>query len=461
MAKDAGRWTLEDLVDFESGIGAGGAAPPELREAVVSAARGLHGAAARRAGLLAWLHGMPPGQAGARFCSAISTCGSGLAVLAVLAGISGVIGMVNPQIHGLHILLFLTGLIGGQWLVLAIATLAWAVRSRSSGAFSGVQGLIASIVRRLAGNRENPWWERVMRDGGAARSALLWRIARLAQSAGIFFNIGIVCGLCGLFFAKDLRFYWESTTDSAMAESLRSLTHWLSLPWRAWLPAAVPDAGEIGHSRWHPGGALPATGPVWWYFSLMVTACWGMLPRLILWWVAWRAGRKALERLDFQSRGHRVLWRELTGSGRVETDEKPLDGVLVLDVGGSGIRPESLRGFLLRRLRVNPTSWHPVAVMDPGAETLAARALATAPAGVVLLAEGWALSPPRMRVLHDRVRSQAGKDVPVKFVIANTGYHHAPAPPDRDERREWERWVDSLKDPMAEVFFYQDDQDGE
>jgi Protein of unknown function (DUF2868) len=459
MAKDAGRWTLEDLVDFECGIGAAANSPPALREVVLAAVRGLDGAAARRVGLRVWLDRQPP-AAGARFHSALSMCGSGLAVLAVFAGISGVIGMVNPQVHGLHLVMFLALLIGGQWLVLALAALAWAVRRRSARAFSGAQAIIAAIVRKFAGNRDNPWWERVMKDGGPARSALLWRIARLAQATGVWFNIGILCGLCGLFFTKDLRFYWESTTESAMAESLRALTHWLSLPWGTWLPTAVPDAAAIEHARWHPGGALPATGPVWWHFALMTTACWGMLPRMILWWVAAKSGRLALEQLDFQARSHRVLWRELTGPGRVETDEKPLDGVLVLDVGGSGITPGLLRGFLLRHLRVNPTSWHPVAVMDPGAEAQATRALAMAPAGVVLLAEGWALSPARMHALHHRIRSQGGGQLPIKFVIANTTDPHTPAPPTADERREWERWVDSLKDPMAEVYFYQSDQAG-
>jgi hypothetical protein len=145
----------------------------------------------------------------------------------------------------------------------------------------------------------------------------------------------------------------------------------------------------------------------------------------------------------------------------VETDEKPMDGVLVLDVGGSGIRPETLREFLLRHLRVNPTSWHPVAVMDVGAEAEASRALADAPAGVVLLAEGWALSPPRMKSLHSAIRKQAGLDIPVKFVIANTGPENTPAPPSPEECLEWERWVDSLRDPLAEVFFYQCAEFGE
>jgi hypothetical protein len=190
----------------------------------------------------------------------------------------------------------------------------------------------------------------------------------------------------------------------------------------------------------------------------MATLVWGLLPRLVLWMVAWNAGRKALGKLDFQSRAHRTLWRELTGTGRVETDDKPLDGVLVLDVGGSGLTEDVLRPYLLRRMRVHAAAWHSVAVLDPGAEAEASRALAKAPAGVVLLAEGWALSPARMSALFAKIRHNAGPQTPVKFLIANTGPGNQPLAPTPEERREWERFVDSLRDPEAEVFPYEEPQ---
>jgi hypothetical protein len=192
----------------------------------------------------------------------------------------------------------------------------------------------------------------------------------------------------------------------------------------------------------------------------MATLVWGLLPRLVLWWVAWHAGRRALEQLDFQARWHRVLWRDLTGTDRMETDDQALDGGLVLDVGGSGLTVDGLRPFLLRRLRVHPAVWQSVAVLDPGAEAQAARALAKAPAGVVLLAEGWALSPARMSALHAKVRAHAGPATPVKFLIANAASDHTPVAPTPSERHEWERFVDSLRDPEAEVFFFENLQTG-
>jgi hypothetical protein len=278
----------------------------------------------------------------------------------------------------------------------------------------------------------------------------------MTQTAGIFFNLGLLAGLAGLVLLRHVGFFWETTTDAAMRDSLEKLVGFLSLGWSAWLPGFVPDAEIIARSRWVPGTPL-APGPAeWWRFLLMTTLVWGLLPRLLLWLLAWNAGRKALTALDFQSRAHRVLWRDLTASQLVETSDKAMDGALVLDVGGSGLTPESLRPFLLRRLRVHPVSWHPVAVMDPGGEVEAARALTKAPAGVVLLAEGWSLAPARMTALHARIRAEAGPQVPVRFLIANAGPEKQPIPPTAEESREWERYVDSLRDPEAEVCLFEE-----
>lgn len=200
---------------------------------------------------------------------------------------------------------------------------------------------------------------------------------------------------------------------------------------------------------------LESTGPRWWAFCMLSTLVWGMLPRALWWVLSWKSGRNALAGLVFQSREHRILWRDLTATNRSAADDEAPDGVLVLDVGGSGMAVAALRPFMLRRLRVHPTAWLSVAVLDPGAEDEAARALAAAPSGVVLLAEGWALSPAAMTALHARVRSSAGPDAPVKFLIANPDSGNNPHPPTNDERHEWECFVDSLRDPRTEVFFFQ------
>jgi hypothetical protein len=458
MAKRPQRWTLEDLIDFEGEIAAATPTPPELRDEVLARVRGLEGAAARRAGLRVWLDGLCCSGNGGKFTSALGLVGAGLALAMFLAGISGVLGMLDPERGGVHVTLFLAILIGGQWLVLAVAAVAWLARGRAAGGLSMVHMLAGSLARRLAGEKDAPWWGRLMGEGGPARAALLWRLARLAQAAGISFNLGVVCGLAGLVLVRHVGFFWETTTEDAMFSMLERLVGFLSAPWAAWWPGAVPDGDVLEASLWRPGAALQPGPAAWWQFLLVTTLVWGLLPRLALWMLACRNGRRALAGLDFQARSHRALWRDLTGAARAESDDKPLDGVLVLDVGGSGISAESLRPFLLRHLRVHPAAWHPVAVLDAGAEQAATRALANAPAGVVLLAEGWSLSPARLSTLLAKIRHSAGPDVPVRFLVANAGPGNLPAPPAPDERREWERFVDSLRDPQAEVFFFEDSQ---
>ena len=455
MAKDARRWTLEDLVDFENEISAGRATPPDLREAVVAAAGGLDGAAARRAGLKVWLDGARSSGAGGKFTAALGTVAAGLGALMFLAGLSGALGMLDREKDGVHVTLFLAVLIGGQWLVLLLAMLAWLTRRRAAMGFSLAQALIGKLARRFADAGDAPWWGRMTAEGGALRTAMLWRFARTAQTAGISFNLGILAGLSGLVLLRHVGFFWETTTEVAMNALLEKLARILSAPWSAWWPAAVPDAAVIDASRWLPGESLRPGPAAWWKFLLMATLCWGLLPRLVLWLAAWRAERSALGKLDFQARAHRALWRDLTGHGRGESSAKPLDGVLVLDVGGSGLDAASMRPFLLRHMRVHPAAWLPVAVLDPGAEEVAAKALAAAPAGVVLLAEGWALSPARMGALHAGIRAAAGCGVPLRFLVANCAADHTPLPPADDERREWERFTDSLRDPELEVVFYE------
>ena len=462
MANDSPRWTLENLVDFEQVLATSTGTPPDVRAAVIAASRGLQPAAARRIGLRVWLAAIKETAAGRKFSAALSIVGGGLSLVTFLGGISSALGMLERERGGINVTLFLAILIGGQWLVLILAAIGWLVRRRAAEGFSGVQAVAGRLARRLAGNRDDAWWNRLMDGGGAPRASVLWRLARLVQAAGVSFNLGILCGLAGLVLVKHVGFYWETTTELAMRSALETSVKFLSAPWAAWWPDAVPGAQAIEASRWLPGrDAGLAPGPAaWWEFLLAATLFWGLLPRAILWILAWQAGRQALARLDFQARHHRALWREITGTDRIETNELPLDGVLVLDVGGSGLTAEALRPFLLRRLRVHPAAWLPVAVLDPGAEDETSRALAKAPAGIVLLAEGWSLSPARMLALHAKVRSSAGAETPIKFLVANVGADHQPAAPTAEERREWTRFVDSLRDPAAEVFFFETPQPG-
>lgn len=456
-------WTLEDLIDFEAELVRATGVTEATRREVMASSEGLSGAAARSRGLRIWLEhmrqgaGTPHGSVGRRFAGALVLVTTVLTLLLWLSGVSAVLGLVDRERGGMNVTLMMAVLVGGQWLLLLIALVGWLVRRRVGDGLGLVQAALAKLARRWSGGQDAAWWQGMVSSGGT-RAVLWWRLARVAQSGGIAFNGGILCGLAGLVLVKHVGFFWETTTDGAMRTGLASVVKLLAAPWAGWLPAAVPDATLIETSRWLPGHAvdLPSGSPAWWPFLLMAVLVWGLLPRVLLWSACWWAGRRALASLDFQSRSQRALWRELSSPSRVDWDEKPLDGVLVLDVGGTGLTREALRPFLLRCLRVHPAAWESVAVLDRGAELMAAQALAQAPAGVVLLAEGWALSPPRMSALHSQIRAVAGEQIAVKFLVANVGRDQQPLPPTAEERLQWERFVDSLRDPAAEIFCFED-----
>lgn len=454
MPRNKGEWCLRDVVDFETEAAAGHPVNGEVAEAVRTAAEGLDGAAARRAGLRVWLDAVGRSGNGAAFAAALGMAAALLAAAAFLTGIGVVSGLRDGAKGGVHVSLFLAVIIGGQWLLLLVAGGAWLARGRAAGGLGLVRGGIARLARRFAGPAADGWWRRLVAEGGGGGTAMLWRVGRIAQAAGVCFNLGVLAGLGGLVMLRHVGFFWETTTEVAMHSLLERACGLLAVPWAAWWPEAVPDAGVIAASRWLPGREAGPGPAEWWRFLLMATLVWGLLPRVALWLAAWRGERAALAGIDFQSRHHRALWRELTSSGRVDADDLPPDGVLVLDVGGSGLPMEGLRPFLLRRMRVNPTAWHSVAVLDEGEESAAAMALAKAPAGLVFLAEGWALSPARMAALHARARKDVGPRLPIRFLVVNAGAHGGPESPTAEEWREWERFTDGLRDPETEVVRY-------
>jgi hypothetical protein len=134
------------------------------------------------------------------------------------------------------------------------------------------------------------------------------------------------------------------------------------------------------------------------------------------------------------------------GTQRADVSEAPLDGVLVVDVGGTGLKKNDLRGYFLRRLRVNPGEWFEVGVWDGKGEAAVAESIRDAPAGVVLLGEGWALSPPRMAALHKQIRSLAKRETPVYFLVVNVGSDGKLAEVKAEEKTVWNDFADSLAD---------------
>ena len=134
--------------------------------------------------------------------------------------------------------------------------------------------------------------------------------------------------------------------------------------------------------------------------------------------------------------------------------EGTADGVVVLDVGGSGVETGRLREFMLREMRVNPEARYEAAVLDESAEEEAWEAIRQAPLGVVYLVEGWSLSPKLMTAIHQRVRSH-GEERLVRFLVIGEVVDGVPGPPAKADFDQWKVFVDGLRDPAAEIVAFE------
>lgn len=446
-------------MDFETLLVKGGAVSDErlLWEKV----KGLDGADARRVGMKVWLEGQRRGKGelpGDAWGGGRLLVGAVVCVGMFLVGIGVMTGLLDRERMGFHVPMVVGVAVGLQLLVLVGAGFAWLVRGRFSKGFGFVQRLAAWLIGKLGGGGKMAWWRTLKLEGGRAWEALGWNLVRLTQAGAVMFSVGLMTGLLGCIWFLEVVFFWESTAPMWMAEKIFEVCGLLGRPWSWIFPEWVPTMDVIWGTRWINGvaeGGRLEFAETWYSFLFAAIFVWGLLPRLILWMFAVYKERKALSSLDFQAKRHRELWREMMGTRRADVSEAPLDGVLVLDVGGTGLEMEALRGFLLRRMRVNPGEWFEVGVWDEKGEEAAAKSIRNAPAGVVLLAEGWALSPPRMKALHSQVRGMAGPDTSVYFLVVNTGGGGEPLEVQEDEKTIWKDFADGLADASAEVFFYE------
>ena len=176
-----------------------------------------------------------------------------------------------------------------------------------------------------------------------------------------------------------------------------------------------------------------------------------MLPRIILYAVSVSQEKAALQKLDFQESRHRSLWREMAKVERKVVKTSQADGVVLLDVGGAGLQVESVRPFLLQNLRVNPESVYQTGVLDASKEKAAIEAMKTAELGVVMVVEGWSLSGPQMKRNYEKVRSTIGDNKPIRFLVVGTVKGDSLSEVNAEEMAEWVKFIDSLRDPSAEV----------
>jgi hypothetical protein len=449
MAVGKKGWNLEDLVDFEVAVHQSPAVEAEVGREVREGLRSMGGSELekRRWGLRRWLQSKKVGS-GMKVVGVTRFVGLVLLIVTFLLGVGVVRGMVTP-VQGrmaLNMWVLLAGTVGIQWVILLGGLATFFVLRYWTGGLGWMKDGLSSMVRKLAGKVSPEAWQALIQGKGKQPSALAWRLTRILQVGGIGFNLGLIGGLFGVLFFMDVAFYWESSLSRFGGESLGHVTRFLAGVWGG---SGLSD-GEIASLRdvtWQEKGAWDA------FFGFIFAALcvWGLLPRVLFWGIAVVKERRTLAALEFQEVAHRKLWRELSRVERMVTMEGMKDGVVLLDVGGLGLETGEIRPFLLKHLRVNPEKSYSVGILDAAEEREAWEAIRSAPCGVVMLVEGWSLSPKQMTVLIERIRREAGQETVLRVLVLGDGL----VAPDDEDFKAWQDFVDGLRDPHLECVSFE------
>ena len=443
-------WNLENLVDFEVAVQQSPRVDVEVGRQIRGKIRegNLSDLPMRRWAFKEWLRSKNTG-AGAKVVSVTRLLAVVLLVGTFLMGV-GVIRGIVTKVDGsssLNIWVLLAGTIGIQWLLLLGGLISFLLARYWIGGVGWLKDLLSSVVRNLAGKISPDTWQSLIQGKGKQPSAMAWRLTRLLQLAGVGFNLGLIVGLFGLLWFTNVRFYWESSLSQFGGESLGRVTRFLAAVWGGGGLSDTQIAGlrdvsdETGGENWN----------AFFHFIFVAFLVWGLLPRLLLWGVAVSKERKTLAALEFQDVDHRKLWREISRVERAVTMEGMRDGVVLLDVGGLGIEADAIRPFLLQKLRVNPEKSYAVGILDASEEREAWQAMKSAPCGVVLLVEAWALSPKQISALIVRIRKEAGEETVLRILVMGDGIES----PDGNDYSTWQGFVDGLRDPKLECVAFE------
>ena len=213
--------------------------------------------------------------------------------------------------HPINVLVVLGVFVLLQLLNLIATSAAFVWSHFSSGFLTQLPltALVRSLILRLAGpNDAGRFLARRSLYGAVER----WALFRTVQLGATAFNVGALVTFIAAVAFTDLAFAW-STTLRVGSEGLQRFCDALALPWRAWLPEAVPTSELIHATQYFRLDAAYVNAPTgmrvedaataggWWPFLLVCLLVYGLLPRLVL--VVWGSlgMRRVLGALPFDT----------------------------------------------------------------------------------------------------------------------------------------------------------------
>lgn len=156
------------------------------------------------------------------------------------------------------------------------------------GLGAGVLGLVTRLLRQ----RHRELLQTALGRGRAHQRVFSrlqkWMLLGWTQSFAVAFHVGAIAWLVARVLVTDLSFTWSTTAEFVTPERVHALTAWLSAPWSAWWPDAVPSLQDVQRTQFFRlgGGMLagatdPATLGRWWTFLLACMVTYGLLPRVL------------------------------------------------------------------------------------------------------------------------------------------------------------------------------------
>ncbi|HHD73072.1 MAG TPA: DUF2868 domain-containing protein [Epsilonproteobacteria bacterium] len=145
-----------------------------------------------------------------------------------------------------------------------------------------------------------------------------WIAIRRSQELALAFSCGLFLALLLVVASEDIAFSW-STTLHITAEEFHHFLTMVALPWKAWLPQALPSAELIEQSHYFRLGGKLSSEMVhhaallgeWWKFLAMTTLFYAVFLRFLFFLGASRGLRRATERSILSLEGIRELLREM------------------------------------------------------------------------------------------------------------------------------------------------------
>jgi hypothetical protein len=146
---------------------------------------------------------------------------------------------------------------------------------------------------------------------------LKWMFLERLQRLSLLFSVGLLLALIALVVVKDIAFGWSSTLNVSTAE-FHNLLQLIALPWREWIPSAIPslELVEISHyfrlgehlssEMIHNADRLGA----WWKFLAMSTLVYAVVLRFLFWLLVRYGYHKVLQREFLYLEGVDTILRE-------------------------------------------------------------------------------------------------------------------------------------------------------